>query len=231
MKKIVVLVVGMILICGFPLLAQIQPTEDTEQHDALHQVGIARELVIRGYQEQEPLFLLTAAQILTEHPVKGTLLPDSIAFENACVAPSRAGITLIKLQPDSLLKDASLMAGNDSALLQVIARTREKITLTDGLSRGRKFSPLIQEFKLNSHGSVKLWATFNAHEIAEIFVAGDGNTTLDLYLYDNNGTLIASDVKNIDDCYVSFTPSGNQKLRIEIKNNGPSGNQCLLMTN
>lgn len=231
MRVKLIVTLGLLLAFCFPLLAQIQPGEDTEQYDGLKYVTVARELALRGYQTQDPLYLMTAAQTLAEYPVKGNLQPDSILFENASYSPSVAGARTVELNPHTLLDDAVGMAGSDSLLIAMIERTREKVRITESLPRGRKFSPLISEFNLNSQGRVKLWATFNANEIAEVFVAGNGSTTIDLYLYDLNGKLLASDLKNIDDCYVSFTPSGTMQFRIEIKNNGTTDNKCLLMTN
>jgi hypothetical protein len=188
-------------------------------------------MAIKGYASQEPTYLISAALTLAEYPVKGIMKADSIVVENAVLSPAKAGMKTIPFDPQALLDDAASMAGADTVMQAMIAHTREKIKALEGLPRGRKFSPLIQEFVLNATGRIKLWATFNAHEIAEVYVTGNGSTTIDLYLYDAQGRLIASDTKNIDDCYVSFTPAEMLQFRIEIKNNGQADNRCLLMTN
>lgn len=230
-KHIKVLLFLLTFFIGQSASTQIAFRNDKEQYDALKYVAMAHEMAIKGYTAQEPTYLISAALTLAEYPVKGTLPTDSIVFENAAQSPSMAGAKVIPYDPQLLLDDAAAMAGSDAVVLAMISRTREKITAMEGLPRGRKFSPLIQEFVLNATGQVKLWATFNAREIAEVYVTGNGATTIDLYLYDAQGKLIASDTKNIDDCYVTFIPGDLLQFRIEIKNNGSTDNRCLLMTN
>lgn len=230
MRKIIITGVAFFLIT-LEIIAQTNSNDDCQQYDGLKYVSIAQQLAIYGYACQDPLFLITAAQTLVDYPVKGALLPDSIILENAEISHSLAGAKLIQLNPYELLDDASVMAGSDTVVLAMVNRTREKAKTADGLPRGRKFSPLVQEYILNSTGKIKLWTTFNGNEIAEVFVMGNGSSLIDLYLYDNNGNLIASDMKNIDNCYISFTPPLTQQFSIEIRNIGKTENRCLLMTN
>jgi hypothetical protein len=130
-----------------------------------------------------------------------------------------------------LLNDADGMAPGDSIVGALIGRIRKQLFEVPEKDRGRKFSPLIQEYLLNADGQVKLWTTFNGNEIAEIFVAADGNSKIDLYLFDKDNKLVDSDMQQSGNCYVSCTPSATAKFRIEIRNKGAGTKQCLLMTN
>jgi hypothetical protein len=62
--------------------------------------------------------------------------------------------------------------------------------------------------------------TFRAGETALITVSGDGDTDLDLYVYDENGYLIASDTDLTDQCVVSFTPLWTGSFTIKVRNLG-----------
>lgn len=53
-----------------------------------------------------------------------------------------------------------------------------------------------------------------------VFVNGDGSTDLDLYIYDENGNLIDSDIDNTDTCICRFTPKWRGNFTIKIKNRG-----------
>ena len=66
---------------------------------------------------------------------------------------------------------------------------------------------------------------------AEVAVIGDGDTDLDLYVYDENGNLIEYDTRIGDDCYVSWTPKWSGHFKIKVKNLGNESNCYLLMTN
>jgi hypothetical protein len=83
---------------------------------------------------------------------------------------------------------------------------------------------------LAGHTDVYIIA-FNGDEEAQIAVSGDGSTDLDLYVYDENGHLIASDDDNTDECRVSWTPAWTGKFTVKIVNRGNVYNDYLLLTN
>ena len=55
---------------------------------------------------------------------------------------------------------------------------------------------------------------------ARIVVDGDRDTDLDLYVYDENGNLIASDTDRTDYCIAGWTPRWTGTFRIEVQNLG-----------
>ena len=67
--------------------------------------------------------------------------------------------------------------------------------------------------------------SFNGKEEAAVVISGDGDTDLDLFVYDENGNLIDSDTEVGDDCVVRFIPRWTGKFRIEIRNLGSVYNQ------
>jgi hypothetical protein len=72
---------------------------------------------------------------------------------------------------------------------------------------------------------------FVGGEKAEVAVVGDGDTDLDLYIYDENGNLIKSDTDYGDDCYVSWYPKWTGSFKVKIKNLGSISNRYVLLTN
>ena len=70
-----------------------------------------------------------------------------------------------------------------------------------------------------------------ANELAEVLVSGDGDTDLDLYVYDSNGNLIAKDIDYSDDCYVRWIPAWTGRFIIRIVNRGPVYNRFVILTN
>jgi hypothetical protein len=55
---------------------------------------------------------------------------------------------------------------------------------------------------------------------AKVWVKGDGDTDLDVYVYDSRGRLVACDTDPDDLCIVNFTPDFTQTYEIRIVNRG-----------
>jgi len=72
---------------------------------------------------------------------------------------------------------------------------------------------------------------FRGGEPAYVVVSGDGDTDLDLYVYDENGNLIDSDTDSTDDCVAAFNPRWTGVFYIKIKNLGRVYNRYVLVTN
>ncbi|MBR6056888.1 MAG: hypothetical protein IKP58_01830 [Victivallales bacterium] len=72
---------------------------------------------------------------------------------------------------------------------------------------------------------------FTAHELAAVIVSGDGDTDLDLYVYDENGNLIAKDEDNTDECLVTWTPRWTGKFIIKVVNCGSISNCYTIRVN
>lgn len=72
--------------------------------------------------------------------------------------------------------------------------------------------------------TVKLYAGEDAY----IYVEGDGDTDLDIFLYDENGNLIDSDTDELDDCLVTCCPKWTGTFKLKIKNLGDVYNRYRL---
>jgi len=64
-----------------------------------------------------------------------------------------------------------------------------------------------------------------------LFVRGDRNSDLDLYVYDENGFLVAKDDDDTDDCRVRFTPRWTGSFTIKVVNLGHYANTYVIGTN
>jgi hypothetical protein len=72
---------------------------------------------------------------------------------------------------------------------------------------------------------------FRGCEEGWIRVDGDGDTDLDLFVYDACGRLIGKDDDSLDLCIVRFWVSRTQTLRVEVRNLGGVYNAYTLETN
>ena len=82
-----------------------------------------------------------------------------------------------------------------------------------------------------AHSTDVFHIRFEGGKPAEIVVNGDGDTDLDLYVYDENDNLIVSDTDALDLCIANWTPRWTGTFRVEVKNLGDVYNRYSLRTN
>ena len=84
---------------------------------------------------------------------------------------------------------------------------------------------------VRAYSSDSYTLTFRGDERATVIVSGDGDTDLDLFVYDANGNLVASDDDFTDDCVASWVPRWTGQFRIVIRNRGEVFNTYRMLTN
>jgi hypothetical protein len=104
-------------------------------------------------------------------------------------------------------------------------------TLDLDLLMGRDGGPGHADTRVEAHSTDVFHIDFVGRELATISVVGDGDTDLDLFVYDENGNLIAFDDDLTDRCYVSFRPRWTGTFRVEVRNLGGVYNRYHLQTN
>jgi hypothetical protein len=72
---------------------------------------------------------------------------------------------------------------------------------------------------------------FESLASAIVTVKGDGDTDLDLYVYDENGHLIASDDDDTDFCMVRWTPRWTGRFTVKVVNRGYLSNRYTIEHN
>jgi hypothetical protein len=91
--------------------------------------------------------------------------------------------------------------------------------------------PKIARGEIPARGVDSYTVVFAGKERAEVGVKGDGDTNLDLYVYDENGNLVAGDEGSTDVCLAVFTPRWTGKFTIVVVNRGLVPNDYTIVTN
>jgi hypothetical protein len=112
-----------------------------------------------------------------------------------------------------------------------LIKNTEKEIAKAGQTRGAVGGPQYLEARVSANSSKEYTCRFWANELAEVAVLGDGDTDLDLYIYDSNGNLIAYDTDYTDQCYCRWVPAWTDTFIIKIVNRGSVYNAFILMTN
>ena len=89
--------------------------------------------------------------------------------------------------------------------------------------------PVVIKDSVNAYDTDSHVVRFKGGESAAILVKGDGDTTLVLTVYDENGFFIARDTGKT--CYVRWTPKWTGRFVIKVRNLGDVYNDYILLTN
>lgn len=225
MKKIVLL----ILLCAIvaPTFSQEdKPFIESKPTNDVELIRLANNLAKYGYENFSATSLMESASILSSISTH-ELNPVSYEKEQG-EQESGEKIEKPAFTVENLLADAVKFADGNENLLALINEVKSK---TETITRGRVGGPGQTRSSVNGNSTDTYKISFIANEYAEILVSGDGDTDLDLYVYDSNGNLIEKDDDYTDDCYVRWVPSWTGSFTVKIINRGPIYNNYVMVTN
>lgn len=215
------------LIAAFGLLqgaaAQEKGSEAVTPDTNIEKVQLASKLAKYGYANYSALALIEAASILNDVHA-GDLKPEAFETGEGELGnkESKAEFTVAQL-----LNDAREYADGDATLLALV----DGIDIAESGHRGAAGGASCWIETVNANTSDVYKIRFTAGQTAAVFVSGDGDTDLDLYIYDENGNLITKDDDYTDECYCSWTPMWTGTFIIEVKNRGNVYNRYAIYTN
>lgn len=196
----------------------------TAEFDAL---TLAHRVAQYGYTTQNPLCLVTAAQLLSTQPTQ-KFVPESSEkgkpSEKSTMTREKSG-PVVELDVSKLIKDALSMSKDDPA----IKAMTDKISVSR--SRGPVGGARMGNTRVEGNSTDRYVVTFKGQERAQVALSGDGDTDLDLYIFDENNHLVMKDEDGTDDCYVSWTPKWSGKFTIQVKNRGNIYNAYTIVMN
>lgn len=96
---------------------------------------------------------------------------------------------------------------------------------------GRTDGPAVDHERVSAESVRTYFITFDARLPAWVSITGDGDTDLDLYVYDENNNLVAYDDDLTDRCFARWRPRWTGTFRIEVVNHGRVYNDYVLRTN
>jgi hypothetical protein len=224
MKKVLVLVV----LCGICVSLSAQagdkPASSQPVSPGLSAIQTANNLAKYGYSSYSASALIGAAEILA-----GVRTQALDAAPSAGEAAAGAGAKTEKPEftPANLIADAKKYAAGDAAMLAWAAKVEGSLNTTRGAVGGPKQG----RHSVQARSSDQFRLAFTGGRLAEILVSGDGDTDIDLYVYDANNNLIVSSEDYSDDCYVSWVPAWTGNYTIRVVNRGNVYNRYIIVTN
>lgn len=228
MKKILLSSIALVMLASASWAQEIKEKEEIkgEVSSSLSALRLATDLVKYGYAQQSALSLAEALQIINENPTQPLKAEREGAAADISKSEGKSG--KISLDYDKILADAKAFADGDETITKLLEQIEENGKVSH---RGRVNGPSRTFEIVNGNGIDTYTISFMANYLAEIAVSGDGDTDLDLYVYDSNGHLIASDESYSDDCYVRWVPAWTGRFIVKVVNRGPLYNRYVLLTN
>lgn len=226
MKKIFTFICIMAFACN--AFAQEEKTELVKPMSpsvAALQTGAA--LAQYGYDNFSATALVEAARIL------GTTATEAVEFTRSgeVAVDNSTKETGVAYDPAQLLADAKKFAGKDKTVLALIKKAEKDIQAADGQTRGVVGGAKSMTARVYSNSSNTYVERFWGGEVAEVIVYGDGDTDLDLYIYDENWNLITSDTDYTDICICRWNPIWTGNFYMKVVNRGNVYNEFVIATN
>ncbi len=231
MKKVLFLTALSTLIVCVSCTKKAETSEEKEVlkngiSQPLNELRLAGELAKYGYAKNSPLALAQAAEMISAsqtRPLESKETKEGEKKEDVGEKTSK-----VTLDVTTLLTDAKTLAGEDANLKAILEGLVKSATSP---TRGRTLGPGTASRKVWGESYITDLVTFDGMELAEVGIIGDGDTDLDLYVYDENGNSIGSDADYSGDCYVSWVPRRTGTFIVKVVNRGKVYNNYTLVTN
>lgn len=191
--------------------------------DAVQRLSLAYGLIHYGRKNKVPEALITAARILADtstvdlkdKPARG----DAPKGEKTADKPKAE----VDNSPKALLEEAKTLSGQNESVV--------KLANAVEIKRGAVGGPKRTTEVVKGLDTDVYRIAFRGDEIAKVAISGDGDTRLDLYIYDENGNLITSQVGPGDDALASWVPRWAGTFTIKVVNRGRIANRYVIATN
>ncbi len=252
MKRVNTILTVMLALAGFaalsigyaqqPAAAQKGPNASKEKgkvgaSSAVAMLDQAGELVQYARENESPVAMLAAVQMLERVRVQqGSERIGSkktgLQREGEQVKEGKKGESPEPtLDPQKLLAEAKPWAKGNQQLMTLLDAESARAKPASGGTLGSTQGVIAHPDAVRARSYDDYTISFYARQAARIAVIGDGDTDLDLIVYDENGHEITRDDDNSSTCAVSFTPRWTGPFRVRILNNGYVYSRYILMTN
>ncbi len=204
-----------------------EAVKTTPQVEYAGELALAGELIRYGRSKKAPEALLTAVRILHGIPTaKRTEKPK--VEEGTKKATGNTKARPRDDSPKALLAEARKMGGENKAVAALADQVARDL---DEAPRGEVRGPLKSLETILPFGTHNFRMTFQGRQLARVIMDGDSGTDLDLFIYDEFGNLIRSDIGLTDYANLTWVPRFTGPFTVRIVNLGGRSNRYFLINN
>jgi hypothetical protein len=191
---------------------------------AVGDAALAHQLAAYGRRANDPVALLCAARILKTTGGQD-MDEEPTVFRAEGVEGGEKESGTEPASPESLIAAAKKLAGEDEILLSLATTIEgEKSRVAVGGPKGGRF--VCQPRAMVVHK-----VAFVGQSVARVGIKGDGDTDLDLYVFDEHGNFICRSTNSGDTEICEWVPKWTGNFRIEVRNLGTVWNKYVILTN
>lgn len=195
-------------------------------------IQVATNLVRLGVTEKNPLYLVSAAEILIKNPTNTFAMEENEGDGNEEVSQTKDGDSDLSLDPKQILAKAKNLAKDNATVLALVDKAEAKLPKKEQVvERGAKYGRVYTSRKVNANRTYTFYLTYRGGYSARLSIIGDGDTDLDFYIYDNYGNLVGSDTDYSDEAYFYWTPRRDTEYKVRVVNRGSVYNKFTVVTN
>jgi hypothetical protein len=186
----------------------------------VEQLQMSAGLLAFGRKTKDAVALIVAARIMKA--LGSTEVDRKPEGRAAAEAAQKSGQPV---SADSVLAEARELAKGDKILTLLVDETAGKATAIS------EEQPRTHQDTVQPGGTAVYIVVFTGGQLAEAGVAGDGDSDLDLLVYDDDDHLVCRSAGSSDREYCRWWPRWTGAFRIEVQNLGTVANLYRLATN
>ncbi len=194
------------------------------------QFNAAMEMAELARQKKDPVMMLGAARAVLaiggtpgEDASKGGVA-DKAKPAAASATTTKADVAASPLS-DRLLAEATTFARGNEVALGLIRETQADA------GRGTPVGPHRHDTRLGGYKYTDYTERFVRGQLAEAAVTGDGDTDVDMVVYDANGNRVCTSARRGDREYCSWTPAWTGNFTVRVTNYGAVYNDVAMLVN
>lgn len=196
-----------------------KPAATSAAVQAVEAVRTADALAAYGDAKKDPMALIQAAKMKKEAGEQALTLTRKGKGEAGAKASKAADNS-----PDALLARAKTLAAGRADLVALAD------DVAKGSSRGAAGGPKSTRTVVKGGYTDQFVIKFEGGEQAAVAISGDGDSTLDLYVYDENDNRVCAAVGRGDDAVCRWYPKWTGPFTVRVVNRGVA-NEYRLRTN
>lgn len=206
----------------------MEKSEQAADNDALTLLHMSTHLAQLAIADEDAAMLAQAAKIRARVNTEALEAEATHGESDQAAATDEKDGAAEHLSAEDMLDMAREFAGDDETLLALIDST----LITEVRSRGRVGGARAIQDIAQAHTDVLFTGVyFEGGKLAEVALSGDGDTDLDLVIYDESGNVVCASVSWNDREYCSWQPRWTGEFSIEVSNLGSVWNAFTLATN